>query len=158
MILRVATPHDVESVARLWLNSRGGAVQEHRERALRWFSDERPRDLQLVVEYDGEVVGWARAAYMVPPDDVPPNCVPEGWYLLGMDVAEAARRRGIGRALTRARVAWLRERTSRIWYFVRCDNHASIALHAEFGFEEVANDVWFPGKRDEVRVVLLRVG
>ena len=56
----------------------------------------------------------------------------------------AARRRGVGHALTDARLRWIAERAEHAWTFVNARNHASIDLHAAFGFEEVTRDVAFP--------------
>lgn len=65
--------------------------------------------------------------------------LPNGWYLLGVNVHPDWRRRGVGRALTERRLAWMRERAAeveaeRLWYFTGLENRSSVALHAPFGF------------------------
>lgn len=54
-----------------------------------------------------------------------------------MVVAPAWQRRGIGEALTRARLAWARRRTDEVWMFNNARNEVSLALHGRLGFVEV---------------------
>lgn len=84
------------------------------------------------------------AAFEAPPG-APANVAPDGWYLLGLVVQPEQRRRGIGTALVRVRMAWIGERDATAWYFADDDNPATIALHARFGFEPVTSDLWLPG-------------
>ncbi len=62
---------------------------------------------------------------------------PAGYYLGGVLVAPAWRRRGIARALTRARLRWAFSRTDEAFYVAGADNVASLHLHAGLGFQEV---------------------
>jgi aminoglycoside 6'-N-acetyltransferase I len=63
----------------------------------------------------------------------------EGWY-----VVPEARRRGVGRALVDAGIAWLRARGVReIGSDTQLDNALSIAVHAALGFEETGRVVQF---------------
>jgi ribosomal protein S18 acetylase RimI-like enzyme len=71
--------------------------------------------------------------------------LPAGWYLGGVVVAPALRRRGIGARLTQERMEWVAERGREAFYFVNARNRASIDLHAPFGFREVARDIRVPG-------------
>ncbi|WP_343320448.1 hypothetical protein AAFM46_12870 [Arthrobacter sp. TMP15] len=48
------------------------------------------------------------------------------------------RRHGIARALTQARLDWSWERADSAWYIVDLSNRASIELHCQWGFAEVA--------------------
>lgn len=64
--------------------------------------------------------------------------LPEGWFLSGVVVEEAFRRCGIGVGMTRHRLDWLRDRTDVVYDFVAEEKVAPIALHAKFGFSEVA--------------------
>ena len=47
---------------------------------------------------------------------------------------------GAGEALTRARIAWVAERATEVWYYANAGNRASLALHAALGFEEVTRE------------------
>jgi ribosomal protein S18 acetylase RimI-like enzyme len=57
----------------------------------------------------------------------------------------AWRRRGLGRALTVARLEWLAERADVVWCFTGARNEASLALHEALGFREATRDFSFPG-------------
>lgn len=97
--------------------------------------------LALVAETEGAVAGFGCAARFAPPPGAPLHCAPAGWYLAGVVVAPAMRRRGIAAALTRARL----DRLARpVYYFANSANRASIALHEPFGFEEVTRSFWHP--------------
>jgi ribosomal protein S18 acetylase RimI-like enzyme len=98
----------------------------------------------LVAAAGGAVVGYGVVARFEPPPDAPGNCAPAGWYLAGVVVAEAARRRGIGAALTEARLAWIAARAPRAYYFASARNRATIDLHARCGFRELTRDFWYP--------------
>lgn len=104
-----------------------------------------PERLLHVAEDAGRIVGYARASRWTPPADAPPNAAPSGWYLLGLVVTPEYRRRGIGRALTVARLNAIAARASEVWYFVNARNRSSLDLHATLGFAEVTRDFWFPG-------------
>ena len=43
------------------------------------------------------------------------------------------------------RLEWLRTRASEAYYFANSSNLASIDLHAAFGFQAVARDIYVPG-------------
>ena len=101
--------------------------------------------LLLVAVVADEVVGFARAARWRHPPDPAPNALPRGWYLLGVVVLDAWRRRGIGRALTERRLEWIAERTSEAYYFTNARNRASLDLHAELGFVELTRQFAAPG-------------
>lgn len=55
------------------------------------------------------------------------------------------RRRGIGRALTLARLEWIAARGEKAYYFANEMNRASIDLHAAVGFVELTRDFQHPG-------------
>jgi ribosomal-protein-alanine N-acetyltransferase len=83
--------------------------------------------LFLVAEADDNVVGYAVAL----------EAADEG-EILNLAVAEAGRRRGLGRALVEAIVAALSDRGVRQVYLeVRESNAPARALYSEFGFKEV---------------------
>jgi ribosomal protein S18 acetylase RimI-like enzyme len=94
---------------------------------------------------EGRIVGYGRVGYFEPPPDAPANCAPEGYYMGGLLVDSGCRRRGLGRALTAARLAWAFERAPEAWYFTNARNAGSLALHEELGFALVTRDFVFPG-------------
>jgi ribosomal protein S18 acetylase RimI-like enzyme len=96
--------------------------------------------LLLVAEVDGTVAGYGRTLPFGPGRNAP-----AGLYLLGMAVDERRRRRGLGTALTRARMAWAIERAGSAWYFTNARNAASLAVHTRLGFREVTRDFDVPG-------------
>ena len=99
----------------------------------------------FVAEDAGAILGYGRARDVAAFEDVEPELRPPiGWYLLGMIVDPVHRRRGIGHALTEARLDWLRERTPEVFYFTRRTNGASIALHTAFGFKAYRDHFLFP--------------
>lgn len=101
---------------------------------------------QLLVARRGDaVVGYGKVSRFTRPDDCAPRIAPSGWYLGGLAVAAAARRAGIGSALTRARMAWVADRAPEVWYFTNARNGASLDLHARLGFAEVTRDFEYPG-------------
>ena len=98
----------------------------------------------LVAEADARTVGFGKVARFVPPADSPANAAPSGWYLAGVVVSPAWRRRGIGALLTRSRLEWIAERADRAYYFANARNQASIDLHRRFGFVELTRDFHHP--------------
>lgn len=99
----------------------------------------------LVAELDGHVRAFGKAAFFVRPLHAPPLVAPEGWYLTGLVVEPAFRRRGIGDALTRERLAWIAGRGPAAYYFANARNEATIALHRRHGFVEITRSFHFPG-------------
>ena len=102
--------------------------------------------LVVVAELEGSIVGWAKTHHY----DESSGSAPAGHYLGGVSVQPEFQHRGIASALTQARLDWIFERVSDAWFFTNGQNDASIALHARFGFTEVArasefHDVTFDG-------------
>ena len=116
------------------------------------------RRLFLVAEVDGQVVGYARASRFDPDPEDPPNMVPAGYLLVGIQVLPEARRRGVGRALTAARLDWIDARGGPTWYWADDDNLASIELHRGFGFTPHTTDFVFkvPPRNDAPRTLYRR--
>lgn len=129
-IVRLALPGDLGSIVRLQ-RAVGRAVSPPAaiEAAI---SD--PARLVVVGEIDGCVAGWAKTHFWRRSD----GDAPAGHYLGGVTVDPVFRRRGLGAALTEARLEWIWQRTSHAWYIVNAQNRASIALHERWDFEEVA--------------------
>ena len=107
--------------------------------------------LVLVAEVDGVIVGWAKTHLY----DEASASAPAGHYLGGVNVLPKFRRKGIGSALTRARLAWIWEREAAAWYVANARNAASIGLHAHLGFSEVARSNEFHGTTFEGDVGIL---
>ena len=159
LLIRAATRENAPAVARLIADREGGEFARHLEKVHVELTREDigRRRLLVVAELGGAaegsagsvgggVVGFGRIAYCAPTADAPPNAAPAGWYLGGVIVEPAHRRVGIGRELTRWRLAWLRERgAAEAWFVVNADNRASIDLHAALGFHEVTRDFVQPG-------------
>jgi ribosomal protein S18 acetylase RimI-like enzyme len=105
---------------------------------------ESPQRLLVVAECTDEVIGYGRVLRFVPEPDAPTDIAPAGYYLMGMVVHPDHRQRGVGTALTRARIDWISKRADAAWYFANAHNAASIALHEPFGFEEVTRSFFYP--------------
>lgn len=102
------------------------------------------RALILAAAVDNLMAGYGKADYFVPPAGSPANVTPEGWYLTGVVVRPALRRRGVGSQLTRARLSWIAGWSDRAYYFANERNQVSIDLHRALGFEEVTRDFSHP--------------
>lgn len=96
-----------------------------------------------------KIVAWARTQYCMAPAIGPSNAIPEGWYLLGVNVLQDYRRQGLAHALTRFRLNRLCDRIQRVLYFTSVENTASMAMHHELGFKLSREDVWFARKEQD---------
>lgn len=88
----------------------------------------------VVAGVGGELVGWGKTHFW----DYDDGPAPSGHYLGGVTVLPAWRRRGVGAALTAARLQWIWARAADAWYVVNAQNLASIELHRRWNFTEVA--------------------
>lgn len=103
----------------------------------RWTSEmiaARSDRVVLVAVTQDEVVGVAKTHLHPNPD----GNAPAGHYLGGVEVAPGFRRRGIGSALTQARLEWIWSRDSTAYYFTNEHNNASIRMHEALNFWPVA--------------------
>jgi ribosomal protein S18 acetylase RimI-like enzyme len=158
LTIRPARAEDLPALGRITAARQGGSAEEHAASLRRFLDSARGADcraLLLTAEWDGEVAGFGKCHRYARPPDPPPNAGPEGWYLAGVIVDERHRRRGIGRALTEARLRWIAQRSDRAYYFANARNAASIALHRAFGFRELARDFSLPGAQFEGGVGIL---
>jgi ribosomal protein S18 acetylase RimI-like enzyme len=89
----------------------------------------------FVAKVNGQVIAYGRAAELAAGEAGPGT--PAGYYLSGVLVDPAWRRRGIATALTRARLRWVFARTDEAFYVAGADNTGSLRLHAALGFQEI---------------------
>jgi ribosomal protein S18 acetylase RimI-like enzyme len=140
--IRPATAADIPALAEIRATRGHRTAEQARtgfERTLARAS--KGEMIVLVAETEGAVAGFGCAARFDPPPDAPLHCAPAGWYLAGVVVSPARRRRGIAAALTRARLDRL---APPVYYFANSSNRASIDLHARFGFTELTREFWHP--------------
>jgi aminoglycoside 6'-N-acetyltransferase I len=91
------------------------------------------------------VAGFGRVQLLTPSAEAPLNVAPLGRYLIGATVDSGWRRRGIGNALTLARLGWVKQRADEVWYFANARSQASIDLRCKHGFVEVTRDFTLRG-------------
>jgi ribosomal protein S18 acetylase RimI-like enzyme len=91
--------------------------------------------LLLVAEIAGTIGAFAQAHRL---DEHPVDHAPAGFYLTGFTVLPSYRRASLAREFTLARLAWIKKRADEAWYFAAAENTASIRLHQQLGFVEVA--------------------
>ncbi len=98
-----------------------------------------------VVILDGRVVALCRFFHsMGMPSDKKKYPSPEGWYGMGTLVAKGYRRRGIARFVFGERIRILKElEADRLFSIVDPRNLASMRMHQQFGFCEIARDKGF---------------
>ena len=150
LIIRAALPADLPALAKI-AAERDGEPFEKWQTAFEHLLTECAggESLLLVAELAGTIAGYGKAAYFAPPADSPPNVAPAGFYLTGVIVDPAFRRRGLGHELTRARLDWIRDRSPRAYYFANERNRVTIALHRALGFVELTRDFTHPQVRFE---------
>ncbi len=142
--LRPATADDCDAIAVITESRDGVPPGETRARCRTEVADDAVCLLVAVAE--GGVVAFARAGRLsAAATETSDEGIPAGWYLLGVVVLDAWRRLGIGRELTRARLDWIVPRADAAYYVVNARNRASIDLHRELGFVEVARVSRAPG-------------
>jgi len=140
--VRAAEVADLDACAELIVSRTGGSAAERRGRLLADLSD--PDRYAVVAVVDSEVIGYGGVIrHEVSPTD-PTTMAPTGYYLVGLIVAPAWRRHGIGELLTTQRMRWTAERADAIYYFANLANGATLDLHSRLGFREVTRDFTFP--------------
>ena len=145
--VRLAEKRDIEPCLRLLPDIGVADEVAWRQTLTRTVRDGEKRAL-FVAEARGQVVGYGRVVW-AEGDPGQPDAAPPGWYLLGLVVDPGWRRRGMGEALTRARMAWVAERADRLRYFTDHGNRASQALHERLGFTKLAESWIPPGGTEE---------
>lgn len=111
--VRRARLEDTEAIGALVAARDGGELAAHVARLRRQLGadDAGESAIMLVAEADGAIVAHASARHVGAPSDPAVDPAPAGWYLTGVVVDPAWRRRGIAARLTEGRLAWLAERT-----------------------------------------------
>jgi ribosomal protein S18 acetylase RimI-like enzyme len=139
LTIRVARAVDADALGRISVRREGGSAERSADGFRRLLDRSRVDGsaLVLLAEVASEIVGFGKAAYVKVPPDCDAGLGPEGWYLNGVVVDPAHRRRGVGRRLTRARIRWVARRSDSVYYFANSRNLVSIALHERFGFVEI---------------------
>ena len=144
--VRQARPEDLNGITRLTA-ARNERPYDQCVREVQTeleLSDTSTDRLLLAALVNDALVGFGRVRWVTPLRDAS-DAMPAGWYLMGVIVDPAWRRRGVAAALTSQRLAWIAQRADRAYYFVNSKNRASIDLHARLGFVEIARDISFPG-------------
>ncbi|MBM3494018.1 MAG: GNAT family N-acetyltransferase [Armatimonadetes bacterium] len=147
VVIRRADDEDCPRVGDISAARGGYDPVERAERARLFVRDKQAEGMGVlfVAEADGAVRAFARVELIGTDDGTPATSAPDGWYLSGIVVEERWRRRGIGTALTRARLDWLAGRATRVHYIANAANAASIRMHEQFGFREIARGITAPG-------------
>lgn len=146
--IRASREPDLALVAEIAAEREGESPEEWLSRLARLEEEIRVGRAELLVaELGGVVIGYGTIAFFSPPAGSPDNVAPEGWYLAGLVVRSAHRRRGVGHELTLARLAWIAARGKKAYYFANEHNRASIELHAAAGFNELSRDFHHPAVR-----------
>lgn len=148
-LIRPVLPSDADEIARI----RVEREEREYERLIIEVNDllKEYEDVEttqvFVAEADGIVIGFTIMRYFTPADDAPVNSAPAGWYLLGINVRKAFRRRGVGTELVRARLKFIPDEFDTAYYFTNTKNFTSQAFHSRFGFTEIKEDIVFPKRK-----------
>lgn len=139
--IRVAQPDDLDEILRL--KGSPSIVPEAREALARYLSSHW-RVYFVAQLHDGQIIAWAKACFVrmsAPTPDAQAQHAPEGWYLMGIDVAPSWRQRGVASALTRARLRWLKARHAEVVF--SCTRADNLPIHQTLrrcGFVELTRD------------------
>ena len=147
LVIRESRGSDLVPVAEIATEREGQTLRDWRVVFGRFHEESQTteRSLLLVAALHEDVIGYGKAAYFTPPTGSAPNVAPEGWYLTGVVVRPEYRRRGVGKALTTARLSWIAARSATVYYVANERNRVSIELHGAIGFEERSRDFYHPG-------------
>lgn len=150
LVIRPAEKSDLDILADITAIREGTAAAAWRESLGRFYADTSTgQTLLLVAALHRKIIGFGKAAFFSPPDNAPENTIPAGWYLSGMIIRPQYRRRGVGAALTSARLSRIAETADRLFYFSNARNTVSIALHTRFGFVELTRNFHVPNVQFE---------
>ena len=137
VVVREAETSDASAIVRVDA-TRGQQRPGHSARVLTQIND--PATHRVVAVLEGSVVGSCMTMTWSGHADAP-----DGYYVAGVTVEPAFRRRGIGDRLVAALLTWTWRRTDRAWSVINAQNGPSLALHARRGFAQVAAGSTFAG-------------
>ncbi len=150
--IRLATAADVPGAVRLAVAVAGYAGSADDWRGIFERNVSEPDRHLFVAVQDDQVIGYTRLGLVE--SDAP---APDGYYLVGLIVDAAHRRRGVAEALVTGAIEEAARHADELWSFYDEENGASAALHARLGFVEVTRGaIGFPGLSPESRDVLVR--
>ncbi|WP_245933559.1 GNAT family N-acetyltransferase [Arthrobacter livingstonensis] len=135
MEIRLATSGDIDAIRGIDAKA-GRPPTEVSALATAILDDAR---LVVVASMDGTTVGWGKTHFWSYAD----GQASSGHYLGGVTVLPGLRRHGVARTLTQVRLDWIWGRADSAWYIVNPANKASIDLHRQWGFTEVARSAKF---------------
>lgn len=141
LTVREVADADFHVCARLAALQAGGSTQWWADRLRASLSSER---VMFVATVEDRIAGYARIRWRTPSAEGG-HRVPDGWYLSGILVDATLRRRGVGRALTQARLDWVWQRADHAYMVASHKDLTSIDLHRELGFREITRDFYLPG-------------
>jgi ribosomal protein S18 acetylase RimI-like enzyme len=144
--VRLARIADIPPLSDICAERQGISATEAQIKFERELANPVSANLLWIAEVESTVIGFGRASLQDRPADAEPDHPPAGWFLTGVVVAPDWRRRGAGRALTRARLDFLvAEGISEVFFIVAAINGPSLDLHEALGFERVTDKVNAPG-------------
>ncbi len=147
VLIRSAGIQDVRRVSEIYAQREGDCADRVEPLVAKEFKNHSPaweERFVCVAVINGRVEAYGRSAYMRMTERPGVEGMPDGWYLSGLVVDPAFRRRGLGRRLVEHRLERLAAHTDEVRYFVSDHNKSSIALHESFGFTRARSGVSFP--------------
>jgi len=133
MVIRKATSTDIAACAVLICGHVSGNLEDWRSRFERDLAN--PQRQFLVATVDASVVGYGHTTLHSDKSEDETTSSPTGYFLSGLLVSPAHRRKGLGILLTIARIDELRQLTDVIYYRAEPSNQATINLHSRLGFK-----------------------
>ncbi|MGI9241580.1 MAG: GNAT family N-acetyltransferase [Verrucomicrobiales bacterium] len=145
LVIRPAVHEDIGEIAEIAAAREGQPAGQWRSAIGRVYEMSADGRAQLVIAcVEESVVGYGKTGHFSVPIGSPSNVAPEGWYLTGLVVRPAFRRRGLGSRLTLERLAWIARRSNTAYYFANERNKVSIELHRALGFVKLTHDFSHP--------------
>jgi ribosomal protein S18 acetylase RimI-like enzyme len=137
IVIRKATLTDITACALLISNHVSGNLEDWQSRFEQDLAN--PRRHFLVATVDDSVEGYGHTTFHTGLSEDETKLSPTGYFLSGLMVSPAHRRKGLGQLLTIARIDELRQVTDLIYYRAEHDNQATIELHSRLGFKSIGS-------------------